>query len=249
MRSKAVNQTGYDRFAWFYRKHWCAHYHSWALAVLERIFLPRIPAHAQVLDVCCGAGTLAARLHSRGYRITGVDCSREMIAIARREAPRAAFLRADIREFCVPAGFDAAICTFDSLNHLLAPHELRAAFHNVCQSLRPGGCFAFDMNLEAAYLEQWSRTCTVVEPDNAFFVRGEYDAGRRLGRTEITTFRLLRKWSRSDMTLLQRYYPTEEIHRLARAAGFCEVIAYDVPQDLGIEGPPGHGRAFFLAVK
>jgi len=247
MPNGGTNQAGYDKFAWFYRKHWCNHYHGWAIEVLQKILWPRLPAGARVLDACCGAGTVSAAMVARGYRVVGVDCSREMIRIARRDVPEAQFLCADLRDFWLPAAFDGAVSTFDSLNHILRPGELGRVFRNVRRSLARGGCFAFDMNLEEAYVTHWDRTCTVVEPDNAFFVRGAYDRRRRLGRTEITTFRLHTEWSRSDATLLQRYYPPDEIRRLALDAGFNELITYDVPSDLGIEGPPGHGRAFFLA--
>src|SRR5438477_183685 len=47
----------------------------------------------RVLDVGCGTGNLAAALAARGARVWGVDPSPEMLAIARRKAPRGAGFR------------------------------------------------------------------------------------------------------------------------------------------------------------
>ncbi len=239
----------YDSFAWFYRRHWCSHYHGWAFDVLDRILLPRLAPGASVLDLCCGVGTLSRPLVERGYRVTGVDRSAAMIRFARQDVPGASFLEADARAFRMPAAFDAAVCAFDSLNHFLDAAELRAVLANVHASLVPGGAFAFDINLEDAFLRYWNESCTVVEDDNAFFVRGGYDGRTRLGRTEITMFRHLREWRRSDATLYQRCYPAAEWEAMLTDAGFTSVRMYDVPRDLGIEGQPGNGRAFVLALK
>src|SRR6266852_3559877 len=73
----------YDDFAWFYHRYWNEEFHSAALPILERIWLPRIPTRAHILDVCCGSGYLAGLLVDRGYRVTGFDLSPAMIDLAR----------------------------------------------------------------------------------------------------------------------------------------------------------------------
>ncbi len=240
----------YDAFAWFYRKHWCGHYHPWALAVLDRILPRHLEPGASLLDLCCGVGTLTKALAARGYYVTGVDRSPAMIGFARQDVPEAFFLECDIRAFRMPLAFNGAVCTFDSLNHIIDPRELRTVFDNVCASLLPRGAFVFDLNLEEVYRTRWSETCTMVEDDNAFFVRGSYDEAERLGRTEITMFREIDgQWKRFDSTLLQRCYDPAEIRRMAIEAGFASVDVVDVPRDLGIPGRPGEGRAFFVALK
>src|ERR1035441_4263808 len=74
----------YDDFAWFYNRYWNEEFHALAFPILERIWLPRLPRKGRVLDVCCGTGYLAALLTARGYRVTGIDASAEMIAHARQ---------------------------------------------------------------------------------------------------------------------------------------------------------------------
>ena len=59
--------AAYDDFAWFYNRYWNEEFHSLAFPILERIWLPRLPPAARVLDVCCGTGYLAGLLCARGY--------------------------------------------------------------------------------------------------------------------------------------------------------------------------------------
>ena len=65
-----------------------------------------------MLDVCCGTGYLAGLLAARGFRVTGIDASPEMIALCpRRMCRRRSFMSATPRKFRVPddvrrRGFD-----------------------------------------------------------------------------------------------------------------------------------------------
>ena len=53
---------------------------------LERLFrTSRIPV-CSVLDLACGTGTIACLLAERGYRVTAVDGSEEMLAQAAAKA-------------------------------------------------------------------------------------------------------------------------------------------------------------------
>jgi ubiquinone/menaquinone biosynthesis C-methylase UbiE len=93
------------------------------------------------LDVCCGtgAGLTVLRRLCQGP-ITGVDFSEGMLEQARRAAPDATLVRADVRALPFAAGFDLAV-TFGALGHFL-PEERPAVFAGVHRALRPGGLFA-----------------------------------------------------------------------------------------------------------
>src|SRR5690242_8409807 len=141
----------YDPFAWLYHRYWGHEFHEQAMPALEKLILRRLPRRAAILDVCCGDGRIARELTRRGYRVTGLDGSEQMLSYAKQRAPKAELLLLDARSFQMPARFDAAISTFDSLNHVLKVSDLAAVFRNVFASLKPGGCFAFDLNREEAY--------------------------------------------------------------------------------------------------
>jgi ubiquinone/menaquinone biosynthesis C-methylase UbiE len=116
----STGKPDYNAIAGFYRKHWCAHYHTGLLAMLGRLLLARLPPGARILDVCCGTGTVAQELVSRGFTVTGIDASEEMLRYAVKEVPKAEFLVADARDFAFPPMFDAALCTFDTLSWTLS---------------------------------------------------------------------------------------------------------------------------------
>ena len=240
----------YDDFAWFYDRYWGEEFHSAAFPILDRIWLRRLPPAARVLDVCCGTGHLSALLTARGFHVTGLDVSREMIACARANAPAAEFMVADAANFRLPGDRDAAVSTFDSLNHLLEPAALSSAFRNIAAALRPGGLLAFDMLLEEAYRTHWGESFALVRDDHLLSLTGgAFDARSRLARVDVTMFRLLDgAWQRSDATVEERCYSVDEISNSLTLAGFGELLCYDAG-DLGMAGPLGEGRTFFVATK
>jgi SAM-dependent methyltransferase len=239
----------YDPIAWFYNQHWSAHYHPWALEMLERALLYRIPNGAQILDVCCGNGVLASEFAARGYQVTGVDASPEMLRYARVNAPSAEFLLADARSFSAPRRFDAAVSTFDSLNYMLSEADLLAVFRNVFAALLDGGRFVFDLNLEERYRDFWEATCATVDDEHACFIRGDYDRDTHIGRTVVTLFRPSDGWDRKDVVFIQRCHPVEDVLSLLRRAGFAEAACVDAVDDLGVQGEFGIARGIFIATK
>ena len=245
-----MSTAAYDAFAWFYDRYWNERFHSRAFPVLERILLKDLAPRARVLDVCCGTGYLARMLAARGYRVTGVDASPGMIRYAARSAPGARFHVADAARFRTRARFDAAVSTFDSLNHILQPEALAAALRNVAAVLVPGGAFVFDMLLEDAYREHWHLDGAIVKDEHVLAIAGDgYDPQTRLATCRLA---LMRKrngaWRRSDVTITERFYTPKEVDDRLRAAGFGTIQCYDA-RDLGMDGDIGAGRAWFVAEK
>ncbi len=247
--TKEVPYSTYDSFAWYYRRGWGDDYHRNARPVFQRYVFPRVLRGGRVLDLCCGTGDLSALLIERGYSVTGIDGSAEMLRFAREKAPSATFLCEDARSFDLPPEFDAAFSTFDSLNHILEPAELEQVFSNVHRALRPGGLFVFDLNMEEAFEQQWHGTFGVAEETCVGMTRGSYDSNGRLGRADVTLFRLEPNgfWSRSDTVVFERCFTEEETLGALRRAGFTGVEGREAPS-LGMKDI-SLGREFFFAVK
>jgi SAM-dependent methyltransferase len=96
-----------------------------------------------VLDLGCGAGEpMARRFIEQGWRVTGVDFSHGMLALAERLVPQMTRVLADMRTCDFPDGsFDAAILVY-SLFHLpQADHT--ALFAKLFRWLRPGARLLF----------------------------------------------------------------------------------------------------------
>lgn len=242
--------AAYDDFAWFYDRYWNEEFHSLAFPVLQRVWLARLPQRASILDVCCGTGYLAGLLMAQNFSVTGIDCSPVMIECARENQPTGDFRVADATSFELPATFDAAVSTFDSINHILTVKELQAAFRHVAAALKPAGLFAFDVLLEDAYQTNWGQSFALVRDDHVLTITGSgFDFRSRKARCTITMFRLLAGgWQRSDVTIHERCYTGKEISSALEQAGFGEILCYDAG-DLGMGGQLGEGRTFFVAAK
>lgn len=236
----------YDPFAWLYNQHW-AGFSQMVLPVLDVLVLEDLPANARILDVACGTGHLARALSGRGYRVTGLDLSGEMLAYARQNAPEAEFLQADARDFSLPPRFDAALSTFDSLNHVLALPELTAVFGNIARALLPGGRFCFDLNMEAGFLAGWNGTTGDSFDDYAYIWKNDYEPEQRLARFDATLFRLQNdSWLRTDVSIYERCFSLAEIEQALGQAGFRDLHAYQFNEDLQLVSLNQDGlRGFF----
>ena len=239
----------YDSFAWFYDRYWAAGIQEWQKPALEKLLFSSLPDGGTVLDLCCGAGHLAQVLSHRGYFVTGVDASEEMLRYARAKVPQAKFVLADATDFVLQPQVDAAVCVFDSLNHLLQHDQLHHAFQNVYSSLKPGGCFVFDVNASGAYGDRWNEQACEVHPDHAFFLRGGFDPQTRIAQTKVTMFRLLECWRRYDVEVRQRPWDVTETETMLRSSGFSDIDSYRASEDLGMTGHFGIGRVYFRAYR
>jgi len=103
-----------------------------------RGLLERLEDGASVLDVGCGAGVPIAQSLAARHRLTGVDVSREMVRLARRNVPAGDFVCADVMSISLePSSFDA-IVAINSIFHI--PREAQPSlFQRLHRWLRPGG--------------------------------------------------------------------------------------------------------------
>jgi SAM-dependent methyltransferase len=240
----------YDQFAWFYVRGWGLDFHNQARPVLDDHVFPLLGAGARVLDLCCGSGDLSRVLVAQGYQVTGVDGSEEMLRYAREQVREAVFRLGDARSFSFDQGFDAALSTFDSLNHVLAPDELDSVFASVFRALLPGGLFVFDLNMREAFETLWHGTFASVDDQAAGITIGSFDAEASLGRADVTLFRLAEdgRWRRSDIRVQERCYARDEVTGALSRAGFSGIEAREA-WALGMRGDVALGREWFFARK
>lgn len=100
--------------------------------------LAGVPIGAAILDLGCGTGRpIAEELIRRGYDVTGVDGSAQMLAIARRNLPSAQLIHARMEEVELANTFSAAI-VWDSLFHVHRDHH-PAIYAKLARWLQPGG--------------------------------------------------------------------------------------------------------------
>lgn len=182
----------------------------------------RVPDARNWLDLCCGTGHLLRILVEAGFSATGLDASRHMLEHARRNAPAARIVKADVRDFRLKKRYDVVTCLFDSLNYLTRKRDLERAFRNARRHLSEGGLFVFDVNTYEGLQDRWCYTSVRRNRGRVIIVESSFDEKRARGRCLITGFlkqgRLYRKFEEEH---IQRGYRAQEIADLLGRAGFA----------------------------
>lgn len=145
------------------------------------------PEARSILDLGCGTGRHALLLAEAGYRVTGVDRSPEMLAMASAQlagssperAARVAssgaapeFVQGDIRSVRTGRAADVVISLFHVMSYQVSNADLKAAFATAKEHLTPGGVFIFDCWYGPAVLtERPSARSTQLENDEISVTR------------------------------------------------------------------------------
>jgi SAM-dependent methyltransferase len=209
-----------------------------------------------ILDVACGDGVFAVAMAQRGYSLTGVDSSPEMLRFANERAQDAGveveFVLADMRNLKMDRRFDLATCWYDSLNYLTEPEDLAGALRGIHAALADQALLIFDMNTIHGLAITWQQHPSYVmqEDDRVFEVhQTAYDHEANIATMKITGF--IRKgstWARLDEVHRERGYTRGEIGALLRGAGFQQLACWGDFADMS-EPRPDTGRVWYVAKK
>lgn len=107
--------------------------------VSARLMVERVEqSQSNILDLCCGQGTLTAMLVERGANVSGLDFSSEMLAHASKAAPGAALKQGDAANLPYKdQSFDAVLNNFGMM-HL--PDQAKT-LSEIRRVLKPSGRF------------------------------------------------------------------------------------------------------------
>lgn len=225
-------------------------YVRWA-DYLEKQFARHKQPVRTIVELGCGTGTLAALLAARGYQVTAVDLSPEMLTVAAEKCDGldVQLVCQDMAKLTLPVQADAVICCLDSLNYVTRPAQVRHTFQRVFRALKPGGLFLFDVKTPYA-LESADGQIYLDENEELYCVwRGEYDARRRICGYGIDLFALQEdgSWLRDGEYHEEYAYTMEELSAWLGEAGFTRVTQYG---NLRLSPPrEREERAFFTAGK
>ncbi|MDR0799853.1 MAG: class I SAM-dependent methyltransferase [Dysgonamonadaceae bacterium] len=108
-----------------------------------------------LLDIGCGTGTHASYLAQKGYAITGIDLSQEMINSAlEKNIPQAHFQVANATDFKLSHSFEVITSLFHVVSYLTTNDDLQNMFDQVSNHLMSGGLFIFDFWYAPAVLTE-----------------------------------------------------------------------------------------------
>ena len=110
---------------------------------VEKLFLRAKRPVRSLLDLACGTGTMTELFARRGYTVTGVDYSPEMLAQAQQKLaafdPPPLLLCQSMPQLKLLDNVDAAICCLDSINYLTRPRDVQRTFARLHDAIAPGG--------------------------------------------------------------------------------------------------------------
>jgi SAM-dependent methyltransferase len=105
------------------------------------------PDARTLLNLGCGSGRHDRCLVDRGYEVTGVDLSDEMLTAARGAAMDIGaleYVQGDVRTVRLGKTFDVVISLFHVMSYQISNDDLMAALVTAHSHLKPGGIFIFD---------------------------------------------------------------------------------------------------------
>lgn len=181
-----------------------------------------------IVDLGCGSGIMASKLHKRGYNVIGVDYSEAMITLARQQAPDATFYTGSYLDFNIPACI-AVTSISECLNYLFDPsnnnEQLIHLFTRIYRALLPGGMFVFDV-VEPGLLGPEPVQKRVVEHDEwTMFLDYSEDRAASTLERKIFLFRKTGDYYRKSTEIhTLRLYNREHLQLLLEQVGFTVTI-------------------------
>jgi SAM-dependent methyltransferase len=179
-----------------------------------------------VLDLACGAGRHSKPLCERWWTV-GLDLSASLLRVARREAPDAPYVRADMRELpFADESFDLVVNLFTSFGYFEDDREHARVLACVRTAMKPRGTLVidflnatqvrrnlvpYDERVENGITIEQSRTIT---PDDRFVEKTI--RLRELGREYVERVRL---FSAGDLERMLVGAGFDVVHRFGDYAG------------------------------
>lgn len=119
-----------------YRTATVSHTHSYLWPTLKKV-LGEIPPPADVFEIGCGNGSNAHEMSKLGYRIVGVDSSKEGIAVAQAHYSDCRLeLGSAYDDLAARYGTFDAVVSLEVVEHLFYPRKYAAS---LAALLKPGG--------------------------------------------------------------------------------------------------------------
>jgi SAM-dependent methyltransferase len=198
---------------------------------IDRLLKRHGAGGADLLDFGSGTGRHGRLLGEMGYRVTGIERSASMVAMAEQTENFSCQL-GDICSVRLGRSFDAVLSLFHVVSYQTGNREVQAVFANAAEHLNPGGLFVFDVWYSPAVHAQrpevrvkrlsgdGAEITRIAEPvnrvnENAVDVHYTIFA-RALPSGEFESFSEIHP---------MRHFSIPEIDLLASAAGFQRICA------------------------
>lgn len=190
---------------------------------IEKIFSKNKAPITNILDLGCGTGTIAYEFAQRGYKVTGIDISTDMLDVAAQKSNgKVTYLCQDMTKLELNSCYDAFICMFDCLNYITNYNDLKKIFKSAAKYLKEDGIFIFDINTAYKLAHTLGENTFTFSEDNLTYIwENEYESKSKQCNFYLTFFvkegEMFRKYEEQH---IERAYTIEQIEKAAEQAGF-----------------------------
>ncbi len=200
------------------------------------------PTAKSLLEIACGTGAQLLPL-SKYYAVAGLDASGTMLRYARKKLPGVKFFHQDMAGFKVPQTFDAIICPYDSMNHLLKFDNWVRTFRAAKRHLNGKGVFVFDVNTDYKFRQLIDGPAAVHRFGGHYMIMKVVSAGGGVADFDVKIFEQRRKTSYHlhHEIIKERAFAHGRVLAALRR-NFNKVRAYDVE---GWSRPKKYSRRLF----
>jgi ubiquinone/menaquinone biosynthesis C-methylase UbiE len=193
---------------------------------------------ARILDAGCGTGAFSIGLARRGYSVTGIDISRELVKVAQKKLEDIAPpIHVDLQIANILAipqdGFDGMLCR-GVLNDLIGEQDRKSAMRSFSTALRPEGILILDVRdwdhsvVRKKHDPVYNKVVRVDQGELTFTGITDLDEdNRRLISHETHT--LMRDGelvAQARYDFVMQCWTREELHQYMSDVGFEEVALY-----------------------
>ncbi|MCQ6278174.1 class I SAM-dependent methyltransferase [Bacillus sp. EB600] len=245
----------YEQFAYLYDELMQdAPYDKWVNFVVERLHQYDFKGKS-LLDLACGTGELSVRFAKRGFDVTGVDLSSDMLSVARAKAEelglRIPFFEQDMAELEGLGSFDMIGIFCDSLNYLQTEEKVVNTFLKAALNLRKDGILFFDVHSIFKITEQFIDHTFTLNDEHVAYIWDSFPGEHPNSVEHELSFFVLDerdgKYNRIDEFHEQRTFSIDQYSLWLEETGF-EIL--EITADFEEKPPRSDSeRNFFMARK
>ncbi|MGN0521348.1 MAG: class I SAM-dependent DNA methyltransferase [Eubacterium sp.] len=169
-----------------------------------------------LLDLACGTGTLSRLFADKGYSVTGLDLSEDMLCVAsQKSSSHIKYIKADMCDFNLLEKVDFCVCSLDSINHLADICDVKKCFEQVANNIKCGGIFVFDLNTIYKHKHILADNTFVFDEDDFFLSWDNEYIGENSVRILLDFFVFNGKnYDRYSEEFFEKAYSVDEIKSL-----------------------------------
>jgi len=207
----------------------------------------------QVLELACGTGALAVEFAKKGFDVTGLDLSEEMLTLASdraiQEDVSINWVAGDMLDLTDIGKYQAVTCFSDSLCYMQDATQVQQVFKGVYQLLEESGTFIFDVHSIYQIDEVFPDYSFHDQTEDFAFLWDSYSGDSSHSIEHFLTFFVKKEgemFERFDELHKERTYSLDMYQKMLTEVGFKVEVFADFTDDEPMETSK---RWFFVCQK